>query len=151
MAKDAAFDKAPERRSYVTRALAELVPGLTRATYKKRSPAGALLMSDWSTIVGPHLAEQTAPKKLVGTTLTIACNGPMAMELQHLSGTVIERINTHAGRRLVEKLRFSQEPVAPPRPAVPRRTPAAEPIPDMPPGDLNDALARLRAAIRHKT
>ena len=150
MAKDAASDNQDqgERRAYVTLGLAELLPRLTRAAYKKRSPAGALLMSEWAMIVGPRLAEETQPKRLSGTTLTIACAGPMAMELQHLSGTLIERINVFAGRKLVERLRFVQEPVAVRPPVVPRLVAAPEPIPDLPPGDLNDALARLRAAIR---
>jgi hypothetical protein len=72
----------------------------------------------------------------------------MAMELQHLSGTLIERINVHAGRKLVERLRFVQEPVAVRAPVVPCLRVAPEPIPDLPPGELNDALARLRAAMR---
>jgi hypothetical protein len=156
MAKDAASDnRAPpeaefERRSFVTRGLADLVPGLTRAAYKKRSPSGVLLMSNWAAIVGPRLAEETAPKKLSGTQLTIACSGPMAMELQHLSGTLIERINVHAGRKLVERLRFVQEPVSRPRPVAARKVVAVEPLTDLPPGELNDALARLRAAIRSR-
>ena len=91
-----------ERRSYVTRGLAELVPALTRAAYKKKSPAGALLMSEWASIVGPRLALETEPRRLSGTQLTIACSGPVAMELTHLSATLIERINMHAGRRVVE-------------------------------------------------
>jgi hypothetical protein len=147
MAKDAPSDNQ-ERRSFTALGLAELLPKLTRAAYKKRSPAGALLMSDWAAIVGPRLADETQPKRMSGTTLTIACSGPMAMELQHLSGTLIERINVYAGRKLVERLRFVQEPVAVRTPVVPRARLAPEPIPDLPPGELNDALARLRAAMR---
>jgi hypothetical protein len=154
MAKDvAAGNRAPtdpgwERRAYAARGLAELVPGLTRAAYKKRSPAGALLMTDWSAIVGPRLARETEPRRLSGTQLTIACAGPMAMELQHVSATLIERINTHAGRRLVERLRFVQDGVRPTAVPVPRRAIAPEPVDGVADGPLNDALARLRAAIR---
>ncbi len=150
MAKDAPSDNQ-ERRSFVALGLAELLPKLTRAAYKKRSPAGALLMSDWASIVGQRLADETQPKRMSGTTLTIACSGPMAMELQHLSGTLIERINVHAGRKLVERLRFVQEPVAVRAPIAPRICIAPEPIVDLPAGDLNDALARLRAAMRSQT
>jgi hypothetical protein len=53
-------------------------------------------MSEWGAIVGPRLAVETAPKRFAGGTLTIACSGAMAMELQHLSAALIERINTHA-------------------------------------------------------
>ncbi len=155
MAKDRAADNpdaalAPlERRAYVARGLAELVPGLTRAAYRKKSPAGALLMSEWAAIVGPRLALETEARRLSGTTLTIACSGPMAMELQHAAGMLIERINTHAGRRLVERLRFVQDVVGGPRVAVPRTVVAAEPV-DGVEGQLGDALGRLLAAIRSR-
>ncbi len=149
MAKDGASDNSAgfERRAYAARGLAELVPGLTRAAYKKKSPAGALLMSEWASIVGPRLALETEPRRLSGTQLTIACSGPVAMELTHLSATLIERINTHAGRRVVERLRFVQDLVGGPRVAAPRRVVAAEPV-DGVDGELGDALGRLLAAIR---
>jgi hypothetical protein len=150
-ASDTRSEEGFERRSFVTRGIAELVPGLTRAAYKKRSPAGAMLMSEWASIVGPRLAEETEPRRLSGTQLTIACSGPIAMELQHLSGTLMERINTHAGRPLVERLRFVQSPVAGPRlPLARRQVVAPEPVAGLEPGALNDALARLRAAIRER-
>ena len=152
MAKDAEAGKSGagfERRAYVARGLAELVPGLTRAAYKKRSPAGALLMTDWASIVGPRLALETEPRRLSGTQLTIACSGPMAMELQHVSGTLIERINTHAGRRVVERLRFVQDGVTAPRVPAVRRVVAAEPVADVD-GELGAALGRLRAALRSR-
>ena len=155
MAKDGAPDNARpalpplERRAYVARGLAELVPGLTRAAYKKKSPAGALLMSEWASIVGPRLASETEPRRLSGTQLTIACSGPVAMELQHLAGTLIERINTHAGRRVVERLRFVQDLVGGPRMVAARRVVAAEAV-DGVEGELGDALGRLLAAIRSK-
>jgi hypothetical protein len=139
-----------DRRAYTARGLAELVPGLTRAAYKKKSPAGALLMSDWSTIVGPRLALETEPRRLTGLQLTIACSGPMAMELQHLSATLIERINAHAGRKLVDRLRFVQDIVAVPAAPAARRSVAPTPVEGLEPGELNDALARLRAAIRSR-
>lgn len=138
------------RRAYTARGLAELVPGLTRAAYRKRSPAGALLMSDWAAIVGPRLALETEPRRLAGAQLTIACSGPMAMELQHQSGMLIDRINSHAGRRLIDRLRFVQDTVAGPRLPVPRRMVPAEAVAGIEGGPLNDALARLRAAIRSK-
>ncbi len=152
MAKDSRDDNKElggglERRAYVARGLAELVPGLTRAAYKKKSPAGALLMSDWASIVGPRLALETEPRRLSGTQLTIACSGPVAMELTHLSGTLIERINTHAGRRVVERLRFVQEVVGGPKVTPARRVVPTEKVAGVE-GDLGQALGRLLAAIR---
>jgi hypothetical protein len=148
----AADNSSEPRRAYAARSLSQLLPPVTRQAYKRRSPAAALLMSEWPSIVGPRLAAETAPRRLSGTQLTIACSGPMAMELAHLSSALIERINTASGRRIVERLRFVQDFTALPRPlvAVDNQV-AAEPIEGMPPGELNDALARLRAAIRHKS
>jgi len=138
------------RRAYAARPLSQLLPPLTRAAYKRRSPAAASLMADWANIVGPRLAAETAPRRLSGTQLTIACSGPMAMELAHLAPVLIERINTASGRRVVERLRFVQDFAAPPE-APPLREPVQPvPIEDLPPGELNDALARLRAAIRER-
>ncbi len=147
MAKDEASDN---RRAYAARGLGELVPGLTRAAYRKRSPAGALLMTEWASIVGPRLALRTEPRRLSGTQLTIACSGPMAMELQHVSGTLIERINTHAGRRLVERLRFVQDLASPPAvPALRQPEGPAEPVAGIE-GELAEALGRLLATMRSR-
>lgn len=155
MAKEPSSDNKPaplpplDRRAYAARGLAELVPGLTRAAYRKRSPAGALLMSEWQQVVGPRLAAETEPRRLVGLQLTIACSGPMAMELQHLSAVLIERINTHMGRKLVDRLRFVQDRVGAPA-AVARRWPTGvvAPVEGVDDPALSEALGRLRAAIR---
>ena len=137
----------PERRTYTTLPLAQLVPSVTRVAYRKRSPAGATLMSEWAAIVGPRLAAETEPRRLSGTQLTIACSGPMALELQHVASTLIERINTHAGSRIVERLRFVQDFSMRPVP-VRRRHVDPEPVEGMEAGALNDALAGLRAAMK---
>jgi hypothetical protein len=137
------------RRTYVSLPLAQLVPGVTRPAFKKRSPAGASLMADWVSIVGTRLAAETEPRKLSRGQLTVACSGPMATELQHAASVLIERINTHAGTRLVERLRFVQDYVLPRAPSLPR-VGASQPVPlsELPPGELNDALAGLLATIR---
>jgi hypothetical protein len=137
------------RRTYMSLPLAQLVPGVTRPAFKKRSPVGASLMADWVSIVGPLLAAQTEPRKLSRGQLTIACTGPVAMELQHAAAALIERINTHAGTGLVERLRFVQDLVAPGALALPRRgTSHPVPLSELPSGELNDALAGLLATIR---
>ncbi len=149
MAADNSTGLEEVRRAWGVRSLSQLLPPVTRQAYKRRSPATALLMSEWPSIVGPRLAAETAPRRLSGTQLTIACSGPMAMELAHLSGALIERINTASGRRIVERLRFVQDFASPPAPVIAFDKPVVpEPIQGMPPGELNDALARLRAAIR---
>ena len=144
----AAVEDDAARRRFVALPLAQLVPGVTRAAFKKRSPAGASLMADWAAVVGPELAARTEPRKLSRGQLTVACAGPVAMELQHVAAALIERINTHAGERLVERLRFTQDYVAPVAGMKRRRPVAVEKVAELPEGALNDELARLLAAIR---
>jgi hypothetical protein len=148
--RDAAQAEVTEvRRTFSTLPLAQLVPGVTRPAFRKRSPAGAELMADWASVVGPRLAAATEPRRLSRGQLTIACAGPMAMELQHVAAELIGRINTYAGSAVVERLRFVQDHVARPAPALPRRPSVApEPVAGLPEGELNAALSRLQAAIR---
>lgn len=103
-------------------------------------------MTDWADIVGPHLAAMTVPRRLSAGTLTVACSGPVAMELQHLAPTVIARINTTCGQGVVSRLKMVQDMTVQPRPQVPPQRPAPPPpvrIDDMPDGPLKDALERL--------
>jgi hypothetical protein len=136
------------RHVYGPRPIGALIPGLVRPVFRKRSPAAAQLMLDWETIVGPAVAAVTIPRKLFSGTLSIIASGPMAMELQHLSGALIERINTHLGRVAVTRLRFMQD-VTPPPPTTIRRRPgmahsaASAAVASMPPGPLRDALEAL--------
>jgi len=144
----AAEDRAAVRR-YVTLPLAQLLPDLTRPAFRKRSPAGATLMAEWVAIVGPQLGAITAPLRLTRGQLTIACAGPVAMELQHLQSALIDRINLHAGQRLVERLRFVQNHLAPAAaPSPPRRDVPLEAIDGIGDGPLADALAALQQAMR---
>lgn len=145
--------QAEGARRRVALPLAQLVPGVTRPAFRRRSPAGARLMSEWAIIVGPRLAAETEPRRLAAGHLTIACSGPTAMELQHLAPVLIERINTFLGGETVTRVRFTQGALAPPPAAVPAAADPAvvpEPLPELPPGPLNAALARLRAAIRQR-
>ena len=143
-----ATDKLP--RPYGPKPIGAVLSRVTRAAFRSNNAASARLLADWPEIVGPHLAGDTAPRRLSAGTLTITCGGPMAMELQHSSAILMERINTHLGKETVKRLRFVQEPLAP-RTAN-RRRKQAQPIPidieGMPEGPLRDALAALEARIK---
>jgi hypothetical protein len=110
--------------------LSSLIPAVTRPAFRKKSPAAAQLLADWAQIVGPALAAATSPLRLTAGTLTLACAGPVAMELQHLAPELIGRINGQLGRAAVERLRFVQQAPAGTRPAAP---PAKAPAAPMPP------------------
>jgi hypothetical protein len=146
MARDA-------RHVYGARPLAALVPHLTRPAFRRRSPATAQVLADWPAIVGPAIAAVTTPRRLISGTLTIACAGPIAMELQYLGGELIARINTHLGSQVVSGLRFVQTtaivPVPPqripPDPASQAEAEAA--VAALPEGELRGALAALGRAV----
>ena len=133
------------------RPVGALVPGVTRAAFRARSPAAAQIVADWAAIVGPALAATTTPRRLQGGTLVIGCAGPVAMELQHVAVELVARINMALGRATVERLRFVQDflPVAA-RARVAREAPAPVPVQGVAAGDLHDALARLGGAILAK-
>lgn len=134
--------------------LASLIPAVTRPAFRRRSPAGAQVLADWPALVGPAIADVTRPLRLTQGTLTIACAGPVAMELQHLAPELLRRINGALGRTAVERLRFVQQAPARPRPATPAPEAAAPlPVPvrerlaALPAGDLRQALENLARGV----
>lgn len=142
------------RSPWGPRPLGALIPPLTRPAFRKRSPAGAQLMADWGEVVGPALAAVATPRRLSAGTLTIACAGPVAMELAHLGPQLIARINGHLGRAMVERLRFVQQAAAgggaaPPRPAPAAALPAPveRAVAAVPGEDLRAALAKLARGV----
>lgn len=148
-----AKDSEDRRFVWGPRPLGTLIPHLTRPVFRKKSPAGALLMADWAEIVGPSLAAVTSPKRVTAGTLTIGCVGPVAMELSHLAPQLIERINAQLGKPVVERLRFVQQAAgavpARPRPqpetVLPERVEAG--LGNLPAGDLREALAKLARGV----
>jgi hypothetical protein len=153
MASAGTTDKKEARHLYGPRPIAALMPSITGPAFRRRSPAIARLLIDWEAIVGPALAAITTPERCVAGTLSLACAGPVALELQHLAPKLIERINTHLGRSLVTKLRFHQVPLCPFRPPTARTIgPEVEEIlrarlDSFPQGALREALERLGRTI----
>ncbi|MBB3174598.1 hypothetical protein FHR90_002443 [Endobacter medicaginis] len=123
----------------------ELLPAITRPAYRRRSPATAGLVEAWPRIAGTELAAVSAPRRCAGGTLSVACAGPAAMELQHRGEQLIERANRILGPGAVQRLRIVQEPLPPATPQAPKVRPAPAPIslPDLPEGPLRAALERL--------
>jgi len=139
------------RHIYGPRPVSALVPGLVRPAFARRAPATAQVLADWEAIVGPVLAAQTTPRRLFSGTLSIACAGPVALELQHLSTALMGRINGHLGKVAVTRLRFVQDipPALPPVPAkrAPALRAARKAVADLPEGELRDALEALGRVV----
>ena len=145
------------------------------AAARARGFATSALLSNWPAIVGAELAHFTMPDKVIwprnreggeetlppqgrrgeGAVLVLRVDGPRAIEVQHRSGVILERVNGHFGYRAVAELRILQAPVrrklrpapAPPRPIDPDVLPAGASIED--PG-LRSALLRLGSGVRSK-
>ena len=136
------------------RPLGALVPALTRPAFKRKSPAGAQIMADWPALVGPAIAAVTQPLRLTQGTLTLACAGPVAMEMQHLAPQLASRINAALGRVAVERFRFVQRAPAGATPRNPRESPP-QPLParvesaleGVSSPELREALARLARGV----
>ncbi len=148
MANGASDGKQPTRHVYGPRSLASLLPPIVRPALKARSPAAAQVLADWPSLVGPTLAAMAAPRRMSGGTLTLAANGPAALELQHLLPQLIARINGALGCALVERVRFvQQDPAAGTAPVAPRDPEPAPVAVALPDGALHDVLARLGGRI----
>ena len=142
--------KDDKRSFFGPRPVSALVPALVRPAFRSRTAATAQVLADWELIVGPAIAAVSTPRKLFSGTLAIACSGPMAMELQHLSGELIARINSHLGRVTVTRLRFTQDhpvPTTLPKPR-PRAFAAARlAVAGVTDPELHDALERLGQSV----
>jgi hypothetical protein len=143
--------ESESRYLYGPRPVGAMLPALIRPAFRRRSAATALILADWEAIVGPALAAVTAPRRLSAGCLTIGCNGPMAMELQHLAAPLLDRVNAHLGEIVVTRLRLLQDiappPPRPPRPKPPDLAGARAAVAHLPEGELRDALERLGRAV----
>ncbi len=144
-------DTNKQRHIYGPRPVGALVPALVRPAFRRRAPATAQVLADWEAIVGPAIAALTTPRKLFSGTLSIACAGPVALELQHLSTALMGRINGHLGSIAVTRLRFIQDVSAMAPPPAPKRKPATlaarRAVADLPEGPLRDALEALGRVV----
>ncbi len=129
----------PPARNHAVRGIAGLIAPVLRPAFRKRAPAAANLLADWGMLAGPDLAARAAPVKFAGGTLTLACTGPVAMELQYTAPAMIER------------LRFVQQaPVNAPAPVPLQRQNKPERPKNLPDGELGEALAQLYQGIAMK-
>lgn len=143
---------APEAaRNYAPRGIAALLAPVLRPAFRKRAPAAAQLLADWQTLAGPELSARAAPIKFAAGTLTLACTGPTAMELQLNAQALISRLNLGLGNAMVERLRFVQQApgITAPSPKKPSRVAIPRPE-NLPEGELGEALARLYQGIRQQ-
>lgn len=124
------------------RAIADLVPAIGGAAFRKFGFIQASLVTRWRDIVGDRLADITEPamirfpqgQKDCGT-LHLTISGAHAPMLQHVEPELIKAVNRFFGYAAIARVRMTQGQVAPaPRPVQP--VAVARPIP----ADLGDSL-----------
>jgi hypothetical protein len=139
----------PAPRNYTARGIAGLLAPVLRPAFRRRAPAAAQLLADWPQLAGPELSRRAAPVKFAGGTLTLACTGPTAMELQLLGPQIIARLNLALGHAMIERLRFIQQAPAISTPRTPRlERDSVTPPDDLPEGALGVALAEMYKGIK---
>lgn len=132
--------------------LGALVPRLTRPAFRKKSPESAQILADWPALAGPALAAMAEPVRLSAGTLTLACSGPVAMELGLMAPVLVERLNAALGRAAIRKLAFVQRAprLAAPAPRRPPPGPVPPSVESVPEGELRAALAKLARGVYRK-
>ena len=134
--------------------------------YAKQGFAARELVTRWGEIAGPEIAAHSEPLKMqwprpvegqppAPATLVLRVEGPMALEIQHSSDVILNRVNRFFGWSAVGKLAFRQAPLSrrrrPSRPAPPDAkavAKVAESLGAIEDEQLRAALARLGAAIK---
>ena len=118
------------------RAIGGLAQRLASGIAKGRGASIARLRAEWSAIVGPDLARTTRPEALVagrgarnstsgGKLLRLRVSGAAALEVQHQTGQIVERVNAYFGHKMIDDIRLVQGAIA--RALPPPVTPAPDP------------------------
>jgi len=134
--------------------------------YAKQGFAARELVTRWAEIAGTEIAAHSEPIKMQWprpvegqpqepATLVLKVEGPMALEIQHSSDVILERVNRFFGWSAVGRLALRQAPLsrrnraAPPPPPDPKSVEqVAKTLSKIEDEQLRAALARLGAAIK---
>jgi hypothetical protein len=147
------------------RPLAELLGACLSDAFRQQGFASAELVTRWTDIVGAEIAAHAEPMKVQWPraaghdapgpgTLVLRVDGPAAIEIQHLAGVILERVNRFFGWQAVDRLALRQAPLSRRQKKVAKTIDAeatariAASLPDVTDEALRQALARLGAAVK---
>jgi hypothetical protein len=148
------------------RPLSVLLNDVFAEAYAKQGFAARELVTRWAEIAGPEIARHTEPLKIQWprpvegqpqepATLVLRVEGPMALEIQHSSDALLQRVNRFFGWSAVGRLALRQAPLArrtrpvrPPGPDAKTVAKVAESLGEVEDEQLRAALARLGASIK---
>src|ERR1700747_1987232 len=146
--------------------LSVLLTDVFSDAYAKQGFAARELVTRWAEIAGPEIAAHSEPLKMQWprpvqgqpqepATLVLRVEGPMALEIQHSSDVILQRVNRFFGWSAVGKLALRQaplsrrdRPVRPPPPGPQGGAGVAKTLTSVEDEALREALARLGAAIK---
>jgi hypothetical protein len=151
------------KRSY-PKPLADLVTTCVADVFARQGFTSCEIVTHWDDIVGPEVAglaepirmqwiRSRAPDESPPATLVLRVEGPAALEIQHMAGAIIDRVNGYLGWRAVDKLSLRQAPLTrrrkPPRPKIDEAAAAAiaARMTGIDDDGLRVALGRLGAAL----
>ena len=136
--------------------LSVLLSDVFSDAYAKQGFAARELVTRWAEIAGPEIAAHSEPLKIQWprpvegqpqepATLVLRVEGPMALEIQHASDVVLQRVNRFFGWSAVGRLALRQAPLSRrDRPAA-SRAPDAKSVAE---GRRNPVLGRGRGTAR---
>ena len=145
--------------------LSVLLGDVFSEAYAKQGFAARELVTRWGEIAGPEVAAHSQPLKIQWprpvegqpqepATLVLRVEGPMALEIQHASDVILQRVNRFFGWSAVGRLALRQAPLSrrerpssrPPDPKAVAEV--AETLSSVEDEELRAALARLGASIK---
>ena len=146
--------------------LSVLLSDVFSDAYAKQGFAARELVTRWAEIAGPEIAAHSEPVKIQWprpvegqpqepATLVLRVEGPMALEIQHASDVILERVNRYFGWSAVGRIALRQAPLSRRNLSTPSRAPdpesvakVAETLSSVEDEELRAALARLGASIK---
>ena len=146
--------------------LSVLLSDVFSDAYAKQGFAARELVTRWADIAGPEVAAHSEPLKMQWprpvqgqpqepATLILRVEGPAALEIQHSSDVILQRVNRFFGWSAVGRLALRQAPLSHRKAPVRGRAPdakavaeVAETLSAVDDEELRAALARLGAAIK---
>ena len=146
--------------------LSVLLTDVFSDAYAKQGFAARELVTRWAEIAGPEISAHSEPLKIQWprpvegqpqepATLVLRVEGPMALEIQHASDVILERVNRYFGWSAVGRIALRQAPLSRRKPPTASRAPdpesvakVAESLLSVEDEELRAALARLGASIK---
>src|SRR6202023_1613610 len=136
------------KRSY-PKPLADLVAACVAGVFERQGFTSREIVTHWDDIVGPEVAAIAEPIRMQWirsrdpdesppATLILRVEGPAAIEIQHQSAVIVERVNRYFGWQALAGIALRQAPL------VRRRAKRARPVIDQ---RLAEALAAQMTGI----